>query len=111
MNTLPDYGKSNKAVTTTRVTPISSEEIGNSKILLVEDNVLAAKAAAGVLSEFNCTIDIAPDGKTAMERLQKNVYQLILMDIGLPDTDGIALTHCIRLNQWKKTMRRFLSLV
>ncbi|OIZ98999.1 hypothetical protein BEV13_06410 [Rickettsiella grylli] len=99
---LPDYGKSNKAVTTTRVTPISSEEIGNSKILLVEDNVLAAKAAAGVLSEFNCTIDIASDGKIAMERLQKNMYQLILMDIGLPDTDGIVLAHRIRLNQWKK---------
>jgi two-component system, OmpR family, aerobic respiration control sensor histidine kinase ArcB len=79
-----------------------SDSAGINRILVVEDNILAARAAAGVMSDFNCTIDVAPDGKTAMELLQKHVYQLILMDIGLPDTDGIALTRRIRLEQWQK---------
>lgn len=78
------------------------DSTATNRILIIEDNVIAAKAAAGVMSEFNCTINIALDGKTAMELLRKNVYQLVLMDIGLPDTNGIALTHRIRLNQWQK---------
>lgn len=72
------------------------------KILLVEDDQLSAKIAQSILSELNCAIDIAPDAKTALEKIQKQNYHLILMDIGLPDMDGISLTHRIRLQQWQK---------
>jgi two-component system, OmpR family, aerobic respiration control sensor histidine kinase ArcB len=72
-------------------------------ILLVEDNEVAAKVAENALTDLNCTIHRAPDGKTAMELLQKHSYQLIFMDIGLPDTDGIALTYRIRLQDWQNS--------
>lgn len=73
------------------------------KILLVEDDKLAAKIAQSILSELSCVVDVAPDAKTALQRIQEQDYHLILMDIGLPDMDGIALTHRIRLQQWQRT--------
>ena len=77
--------------------------INQRKILLVEDDKLAAKIAESILTELNCVIDIAPNAKTALRLVQEKDYQLILMDIGLPDMDGIALTHRIRLQQWQRT--------
>lgn len=80
-----------------------SINIDQRKILLVEDDKLAAKIVESILTELNCMIDIAPDAKTALKLIQEQDYQLILMDIGLPDIDGIALTHRIRLQQWQRT--------
>jgi two-component system, OmpR family, aerobic respiration control sensor histidine kinase ArcB len=79
--------------------PIQSvrDDIQCKKILLVEDDKIAAKVAQIILSELNCVIDVACDAKTALKRLQEQSYQLIFMDIGLPDSNGIALTRCIRL--------------
>lgn len=77
--------------------------IDQRKILLVEDDKLAAKIAENILTELNCVIDVARDAKTALRLIQEQNYQLILMDIGLPDMDGIALTHRIRLQQWQRT--------
>lgn len=73
------------------------------KILLVEDDKLAAKIAQSILTELDCAIDIAPDAKTALENIQNKDYQLILLDIGLPHMDGIALARRIRLQQWQRT--------
>ena len=73
------------------------------RILLVEDDQLAAKIAQSILTELDCVIDIAPNAKTALDSIQNKEYQLILMDIGLPDMDGIALAHRIRLQQWQRT--------
>ncbi|TLY47950.1 MAG: response regulator [Gammaproteobacteria bacterium] len=73
------------------------------RILLVEDDKLAAKIAQSILAELDCSIDVAPNAKTALESIQNKDYQLILMDIGLPDMDGIALAHRIRLQQWQRT--------
>ena len=71
------------------------------KILLVEDDQLAAKIAESILSRLNSVVDIAPDAHTALQRLQEQDYQLILIDIGLPDMDGVSLAHRIRLQQWQ----------
>lgn len=72
------------------------------KLLLVEDDQLSANIVQNMLSELNCIIDIAFDAKTALQKVLKHNYHLILMDIGLPDMDGISLTHRIRLQQWQK---------
>lgn len=73
------------------------------KVLLVEDDKLAAKIAQIIFLELNCVIDVAHDAKMALQRIQKQDYHLVLMDIGLPDMDGITLTHRIRLQQWQRT--------
>ncbi|WP_218814004.1 ATP-binding protein [Rickettsiella endosymbiont of Dermanyssus gallinae] len=73
-----------------------------SHILVVEDNMIAVMVAQNVLSALGCRIDTAPDGKTAVEKIEKNHYDLILMDMGLPDDDGCEVTRRIRLMQWQK---------
>lgn len=97
------YTKSSDMLDTAKRVANQKISINQIKILLVEDDKLAAKIAQNILTELNGVIDIAPDAKTALRLVQEKDYQLILMDIGLPDMDGIALTHRIRLQQWQRT--------
>lgn len=73
---------------------------GVSKILVVEDDNLAAKAATIFLGKCNCVVDVAPDGNTALKMVNENSYDLIFMDVGLPDISGIEVTKRIRLLEW-----------
>jgi two-component system aerobic respiration control sensor histidine kinase ArcB len=66
------------------------------KILLVEDHPLAAKIAKNILSHCDCQIDIAVEGKEALKLLETEHYDLIFMDIGLPNMDGYEVAKRIR---------------
>jgi signal transduction histidine kinase/DNA-binding NarL/FixJ family response regulator/HPt (histidine-containing phosphotransfer) domain-containing protein len=76
---------------------ISLEGTSLSRILLVEDQEIAAKMATYILSSLNCKIDHAPDGQTALQMAGRQHYDLIFMDVGLPDMTGIEVTQKIRL--------------
>jgi CheY-like chemotaxis protein len=66
------------------------------KILLVEDDEMAKTVHVMYLKELGYTPDIAENGQQALELAQKNQYDLILMDIGLPDMTGIDVVKKIR---------------
>lgn len=66
------------------------------KVLLVEDMPIAQKAAGLCLTAFGCTVDIAATGREALALFSQQRYTLILMDLGLPDMDGITVTDTIR---------------
>jgi len=66
------------------------------QILVVEDNTTAAMAIQIALSSYDCKVDLAVTGQEALEKAQQQAYDLILMDIGLPDTDGLEVTKKIR---------------
>jgi two-component system aerobic respiration control sensor histidine kinase ArcB len=66
-------------------------------ILLVEDQEVAAKVGKLILTGLDCQVDIAVNGKMALELFNKQKYSLIFMDIGLPDIDGYEVTKRIRL--------------
>ncbi len=66
------------------------------KILLVEDNVINQKVALRILSQFGYTADTALNGAEALKALEKEQYDLILMDIQMPIMDGISATRSIR---------------
>ncbi len=66
------------------------------KILLVEDNEISLCAHANMLEEISSAPDIAQTGQEALFMISINDYDLILMDIGLPDIDGIEVTEKIR---------------
>ena len=66
------------------------------KILLVEDDEMAKTVHVMYLEELGYMPDIAENGQKALELAQKNQYDLILMDIGLPDTTGIDVVKKIR---------------
>lgn len=66
------------------------------KILLVEDVKVAALFATHVLTQLQCEVDTAETGAQALEQVEKNQYDLIFMDLGLPDLDGFTVTRQIR---------------
>ncbi|MSP53365.1 MAG: response regulator [Gammaproteobacteria bacterium] len=66
------------------------------KVLLVEDQTVAAHAAATVLRSQGYEVDIAPTGRIALEKFTDQSYDVALLDIGLPDTDGFALARQFR---------------
>lgn len=73
-----------------------STEGTTASILIVEDNALAAVAVKLALKSFNCSVEIAKNGERAVKMAHDNHYDLILMDIGLPDISGIEVTRKIR---------------
>jgi len=80
-------------------------------ILLVEDHMLAAIAVTAVLKPFNCHIVRAENGAQAVKMAEEGHYDLILMDIGLPDFSGIEATKKIRsLNDVKKSQVPIVAL-
>jgi len=66
------------------------------RILLVEDNMLNQKFAKVTLTRSGYYLDIAENGKIALEKFKLNTYDLILMDIQLPIMSGIEATLEIR---------------
>lgn len=66
------------------------------KVLLVEDvevNVIVAKA---MLEKFGCEIDVAMSGAEAYRQFEQHSYDLILLDIQLPDTTGTLIAQELR---------------
>jgi two-component system aerobic respiration control sensor histidine kinase ArcB len=67
-----------------------------SRILVVEDDHVAGMSVKQMLQKLHCTVDIATTGMAGVEQAQRNSYDLIFMDIGLPDIKGHDVTREIR---------------
>lgn len=78
------------------VKTIEVKSLSEIKILLVEDNVLNQLLATKVLERWNTSPDIASNGKIALEKLKEFTYDLVLMDIQMPEMDGYETTEYIR---------------
>lgn len=66
------------------------------KILFVEDNPIAQQVATLLLSPLGCEVDIVNSGKKALEIFEPEKYQLVFMDIGLPDLEGYLISKQLR---------------
>ena len=59
------------------------------KILIVEDNLIASWLEKIIFEKLNCVVDTVISGEEAVELAKKNIYNLIIMDLGLPGINGI----------------------
>ncbi|MEQ1947756.1 MAG: response regulator transcription factor [Bryobacteraceae bacterium] len=66
------------------------------RILLVEDESDAAAILAKGLREQSYAVDIAGDGREAVEKASFNDYDIVILDIMLPDIDGLEVCRCLR---------------
>ncbi len=66
------------------------------QILLAEDNVVNQKVIKNVLSHLGYDADIVFNGRQVIDALENRYYDLILMDIQMPEIDGIQATELIR---------------
>ncbi len=62
------------------------------RILLVEDNLINQKVAQKMLKQLGHNADIAANGKEAIRALERRPYQIVFMDIHMPEMDGIEAT-------------------
>ncbi len=68
----------------------------NIRVLLVEDNPANQFVIKQILNQAGLTVDLASNGKEALDILSVHPYDVILMDISMPIMDGITATHKIR---------------
>ena len=71
-------------------------DIKNVKVLVVEDIALNQLLMKTLLDDFGFERDIASNGKVAIEKLNTNTYDIILMDLQMPEMNGFEATEYIR---------------
>jgi signal transduction histidine kinase/DNA-binding response OmpR family regulator/HPt (histidine-containing phosphotransfer) domain-containing protein len=79
-------------------------------ILLVEDNETNRYAANTILRQLGCEVAIAENGLVAVEKAGHEQFDLILMDMQMPELDGIAATEWIRANEGPNQNKPILAL-
>ena len=71
-------------------------DIRGTKILLAEDNKINQMVATELLKMLGVEVTVANNGVEAVEAVRKTTFDLILMDIQMPEMDGLAATQIIR---------------
>ncbi|MBL8485153.1 MAG: response regulator, partial [Rhodocyclaceae bacterium] len=74
------------------------------RILLAEDNVINQEVAVGLLEAVNLAVDVAANGRIAVDRARAGRYALVLMDMQMPEMDGLSACRAIRaMPQYRST--------
>ena len=74
----------------------ATQHIGPLRVLLAEDNIVNQQLALGVLENHGHHVRVVSTGSQAVEAVQSEEFDLVLMDVQMPEMDGVSATRAIR---------------
>jgi PAS domain S-box-containing protein len=75
---------------------VDSQKLKNKRVLLVDDDSVNRLLGETILEKFNCNFDIASNGKEAIDKLDSYQYDIVLLDIHMPEISGIDVAKFLR---------------
>ncbi len=89
--------------------PLRSRASRASRVLVAEDNIVNQRVAAGLLTRRGHEVTVVSNGREALDALQHGTFDLVLMDVQMPDMDGFEATAAIRA--WERDSGRHVRIV
>jgi excisionase family DNA binding protein len=83
--------RNTRAVPASGVRPAAAAAAGRPRVLVVDDEASIRDLLAKTLALAEYDVDLAPDGRTALERLRILPYDLLITDLKMPGVDGLAV--------------------
>jgi DNA-binding NtrC family response regulator len=106
---MADYGRRCKTAASERLGDEGEKEMtksGQARILVIDDDESVRKSLETVLREEGYLVDVAENGREAIRKSKANFYNLALVDLRLPDMDGIEL-----LTEMRETVPKLVKII
>lgn len=91
------------ALSQTHPTPAPSYD--SPRVLVVESDPLACRAARALMTRLRCRVDVAVNGTSALERLRDTPYDLVFMTCQMPGMTGFETVRRLRMTRWPQATR------
>jgi len=97
------FGMPDKVLPSTKAhKPLTVEHLSAIHILVAEDNPINAKLARALLEKQGHKVTVVSNGLEALQATEKEDFDVVVMDVQMPEMDGIAATQAIRSREKKK---------